>query len=165
MTMESADAADATGAAPGALPVLAIVGRPNVGKSALVNRILGRRAAVVEDVPGVTRDRVTYRGEWNERPFTLVDTGGWEADASGLDAAVAAQAEVAVELADAVLFVVDALVGPTATDEQVVRMLRATNRPVRLVANKVDDVRQEAYIGELWSLGLGEPWPVSALHG
>jgi GTPase len=151
----------------GALPVptVAVVGRPNVGKSTLVNRILGERAAVVEDVPGVTRDRVTYRGEWNDRPFTLVDTGGWEPDASGLDAAVAAQAEVAVELADAVLFVVDAIVGATASDEQVVRMLRATNKPVRLVANKVDDLRQEAYIGELWGLGLGEPWAVSALHG
>ena len=148
-----------------ALPVLAIVGRPNVGKSALVNRILGRREAVVQDVPGVTRDRVTYRGEWEGRPFTLVDTGGWEPDAAGLDAAVAAQAEVAVELADAVLFVVDAIVGPTATDEQVVRILRASKKPVRLVANKVDDVRHESYTGELWGLGLGEPWPVSALHG
>ena len=122
--------------------MLAIVGRPNVGKSALVNRILGRRAAVVEDVPGVTRDRVTYRAEWEGRAFTLVDTGGWEPDASGLDAAVAAQAEIAVELADAVLFVVDATVGATATDEQVVRMLRAGRKPVRLVANKVDGERR-----------------------
>ncbi len=156
--------AEAIGPTP-ALPVLAIVGRPNVGKSALVNRILGRRAAVVEDTPGVTRDRVTYRAEWEGREFTLVDTGGWEPDAAGLDAAVAAQAEIAVELADAVLFVVDATVGATATDERVVRMLRAANRPVRLVANKVDDVRLEPLIAELWSLGLGEPWPVSALHG
>jgi len=165
LLLESGEIDELAPGAGAALPVLAIVGRPNVGKSALVNRILGRRAAVVEDVPGVTRDRVTYRGEWEGRAFTLVDTGGWEADASGLDAAVAAQAEVAVELADAVLFVVDAIVGPTATDEQVVRMLRATKKPVRLVANKVDDARQEAYIGELWGLGLGEPWPVSALHG
>ena len=148
-----------------ALPVLAIVGRPNVGKSALVNRILGRRAAVVEDVPGVTRDRVTYRAEWEGREFTLVDTGGWEPDAAGLDAAVAAQAEIAVELADAVLFVVDATVGATSTDEHVVRMLRAGRKPVRLVANKVDDARLEPLIGELWGLGLGEPWPVSAVHG
>ncbi|HET6824644.1 MAG TPA: ribosome biogenesis GTPase Der [Amnibacterium sp.] len=148
-----------------ALPVLAIVGRPNVGKSALVNRILGRRAAVVEDVPGVTRDRVTYRAEWEGREFTLVDTGGWEPDAAGLDAAVAAQAEIAVDLADAVLFVVDATVGATATDERVVRMLRASRRPVRLVANKVDDARLEPLVAELWNLGLGEPWPVSALHG
>lgn len=151
--------------AQGALPVLAVVGRPNVGKSALVNRILGRRAAVVEDVPGVTRDRVTYRGEWEGRGFTVVDTGGWEPDAAGLDAAVAAQAEVAVDLADAVLFVVDAVVGATSTDEQVVRLLRGAGKPVRLVANKVDGDRQEPLTAELWGLGLGEPWPVSALHG
>jgi GTP-binding protein len=148
-----------------ALPVLAIVGRPNVGKSALVNRILGRREAVVEDVPGVTRDRVTYKAEWSDRKFTIVDTGGWEPDARGINASVAAQAEIAIELADAVLFVVDAMVGATATDERVVKMLRSTNKPVILVANKVDDQRQEPEAASLWSLGLGEPWPVSALHG
>ncbi|MEO8908244.1 MAG: ribosome biogenesis GTPase Der, partial [Microbacteriaceae bacterium] len=148
-----------------ALPVLAIVGRPNVGKSALVNRILGRREAVVQDTPGVTRDRVNYKAEWNERRFTLVDTGGWEPDAKGIHAAVAAQAEIAIDLADAVLFVVDAMVGPTATDEHVVKMLRATNKPVILVANKVDDSRQEPEAASLWSLGLGQPWPVSAVHG
>src|SRR6187431_2150360 len=119
-----------------ALPVVAIVGRPNVGKSALVNRILGRREAVVEDTPGVTRDRVTYKAEWMDRRFTLVDTGGWEPDAKGINASVAAQAEVAIDLADAVLFVVDATVGATATDEHVVRMLRSTKKPVILVANK-----------------------------
>ncbi|WP_371869997.1 ribosome biogenesis GTPase Der [Mycetocola zhadangensis] len=148
-----------------ALPVLAIVGRPNVGKSALVNRILGRREAVVEDTPGVTRDRVKYKAEWNERQFTLVDTGGWEPDAKGIDASVAAQAEVAIDLSDAVLFVVDANVGATATDEHVVRMLRKIDKPVFLVANKVDDVRQEPNAASLWSLGLGEPYPVSAVHG
>ena len=148
-----------------ALPVLAIVGRPNVGKSALVNRILGRREAVVEDTPGVTRDRVSYQAEWNGRRFTVVDTGGWEPDARGIDASVAAQAEVAIDLADAVLFVVDANVGATATDEHVVRMLRKTRKPVFLAANKVDDARQEPNATELWSLGLGEPRPVSALHG
>lgn len=148
-----------------ALPVLAIVGRPNVGKSALVNRILGRREAVVQDTPGVTRDRVNYRAEWNERHFTIVDTGGWEPDAKGIHAAVAAQAEIAIDLADVVLFVVDAMVGPTATDEHVVRMLRSTNKPVILVANKVDDARQEPEAASLWSLGLGQPWAVSAVHG
>jgi GTP-binding protein len=148
-----------------ALPVLAIVGRPNVGKSALVNRILGRREAVVEDVPGVTRDRVAYKAEWNDRRFTIVDTGGWEPDAKGIDLSVAQQAEIAIELADAVLFVVDAMVGATATDERVVKMLRATKKPVILVANKVDDVRHEIEAATLWSLGLGSPWPVSALHG
>jgi GTP-binding protein len=148
-----------------ALPVLAIVGRPNVGKSALVNRILGRREAVVEDKPGVTRDRVSYKAEWNERKFTLVDTGGWEPDAKGIDLSVALQAEVAVELADAVLFVVDAMVGATSTDERVVKMLRGSGKPVILIANKVDDVRQEPEAASLWSLGLGQPYPVSALHG
>ncbi len=148
-----------------ALPVLAIVGRPNVGKSALVNRILGRREAVVQDTPGVTRDRVNYRAEWNDRDFTIVDTGGWEPDAKGIHAAVAAQAEIAIDLADVVLFVVDAMVGPTATDEHVVRMLRSTNKPVILVANKVDDARQEPEAASLWSLGLGQPWTVSAVHG
>lgn len=148
-----------------ALPVLAIVGRPNVGKSALVNRILGRREAVVEDKPGVTRDRISYKAEWNTRRFTLVDTGGWEPDASGINASVAAQAEVAVELADAVLFVVDAMTGATATDEFVVKMLRRSNKPVILVANKIDDARQEPEAAALWSLGLGEPWPTSAVHG
>ncbi len=148
-----------------ALPVLAIVGRPNVGKSALVNRVLGRREAVVQDTPGVTRDRVTYKAEWAGRNFTIVDTGGWEPDAKGINASVAAQAEIAIDLADAVLFVVDANVGATSTDEHVVRMLRSTNKPVILAANKVDDARQEPEAASLWSLGLGEPWPVSALHG
>jgi GTP-binding protein len=148
-----------------ALPVLAIVGRPNVGKSALVNRILGRREAVVEDKPGVTRDRVSYKAEWNTRKFTLVDTGGWEPDARGIDKSVALQAEIAVELADAVMFVVDAMVGPTSTDERVVKMLRASGKPVILAANKIDDLRQEPEAASLWALGLGEPMPVSALHG
>lgn len=148
-----------------ALPVIAIVGRPNVGKSALVNRILGRREAVVEDVPGVTRDRVSYKGDWLGRRFTLVDTGGWEPDAKGIDASVAMQAEVAIDLCDVVLFVVDAMVGATATDEHAVKLLRKTKKPVFLVANKVDDARQEPEAAALWNLGLGEPWPVSALHG
>ena len=148
-----------------ALPVVAIVGRPNVGKSALVNRILGRREAVVEDTPGVTRDRVTYKAEWMSRRFTLVDTGGWEPDARGIDASVAAQAEIAVELCDVVLFVVDAMVGATSTDEHVVRMLRKSGKPVFLVANKIDDSRHEPEAAALWNLGLGEPYPVSAIHG
>jgi GTP-binding protein len=148
-----------------ALPVLAIVGRPNVGKSALVNRILGRREAVVEDTPGVTRDRVAYKAEWNDRFFTVVDTGGWEPDAKGINASVAAQAEIAIDLADAVLFVVDANVGATSTDEHVVRLLRKAKKPIFLAANKVDDARQEPNAATLWSLGLGEPYPVSALHG
>ena len=148
-----------------AQPVLAVVGRPNVGKSTLVNRILGRREAVVEDVPGVTRDRVTYDAQWRGRRFTVVDTGGWDPDAVGIQKAVAAQAEVAVAAADAVLFVVDVNVGATDSDEAVVRVLRKAKKPVVLVANKVDDERAEADAALLWSLGLGEPHTVSALHG
>ncbi|GGB95066.1 ribosome biogenesis GTPase Der [Cellulomonas carbonis] len=149
----------------GPRPVLAVVGRPNVGKSTLVNRILGRREAVVEDKPGVTRDRVSYPAEWAGVDFTLVDTGGWEVDVAGIHARVAEQAEVAIDLADVVLFVVDATVGATSTDEQVVRLLRKARKPVVLAANKVDGPRQEADAAELWSLGLGEPHPISSLHG
>ena len=147
------------------LPVLAVVGRPNVGKSTLVNRILGRREAVVQDVPGVTRDRVAYDALWAGRRFTLVDTGGWEPDAKGMAGRVAAQAEQAMRTADAVLLVVDASVGATATDEAVARVLRRGGKPVVLAANKVDDERIEPEAASLWSLGLGEPYPVSALHG
>ncbi len=149
----------------GPVPVLAVVGRPNVGKSTLVNRILGRREAVVEDVPGVTRDRVSYDATWNGRAFTVVDTGGWDPDARGLAERIAAQAEVAVNIADAVLFVVDATVGITDADEAVVKILRKSGKPVVLAANKVDDMRAEAEAYGLWNLGLGEPYPVSALHG
>ncbi|MEU0232701.1 ribosome biogenesis GTPase Der [Streptomyces sp. NPDC000963] len=149
----------------GPLPVLAVVGRPNVGKSTLVNRIIGRREAVVEDKPGVTRDRVTYEAEWAGRRFKVVDTGGWEQDVLGIDASVAAQAEFAIEAADACLFVVDATVGATDTDEAVVRLLRRAGKPVVLAANKVDGQSGEADAAMLWSLGLGEPFPVSSLHG
>ena len=146
-------------------PVLAVVGRPNVGKSTLVNRILGRREAVVQDVPGVTRDRVAYDALWNGRRFTVVDTGGWQADARGLQAAVAAQAELAMRTADAVLLVVDAMVGATAAEEAVARVLHRSATPVVLAATKVDDERLVADTAALWSLGLGEPHPVSGLHG
>jgi GTP-binding protein len=146
-------------------PVVAVVGRPNVGKSTLVNRILGRREAVVQDVPGVTRDRVAYDALWNGRRFTLVDTGGWEPDARGLQAMVSAQAERAVVTADVVLFVVDGRTGATDTDLVVARTLRRAKRPVVLAVTKVDDERLEADTAELWSLGLGEPHPVSGLHG
>jgi GTP-binding protein len=149
----------------GAAPVVAVVGRPNVGKSTLVNRILGRREAVVEDVPGVTRDRVAYDAVWAGRAFTVVDTGGWEPDARGLAARVAAQAEIAASAADAVLLVVDATVGATEADAEVARVLRKAGKAVVLAANKVDDQRAEADVAALWSLGLGEPLPVSALHG
>ncbi len=146
-------------------PVLAVIGRPNVGKSTLVNRILGRREAVVQDTPGVTRDRVLYDAEWAGRQFIVVDTGGWEVDVRGLDRQIADQAELAIGLADAVVFVVDTTVGATATDERVVRVLRQSGKPVILAANKADSAMQEAEAAALWSLGLGEPYPVSALHG
>ena len=151
--------------APAVVPILAVVGRPNVGKSTLVNRMIGRREAVVQDVPGVTRDRVYYDATWNGRAFTVVDTGGWDPDARGLAERIAAQAEVAVQIADATLFVVDASVGITDADEAVVKILRKSGKPVILAANKVDDQRAEAEAYGLWNLGLGEPWPVSALHG
>jgi GTP-binding protein len=147
------------------VPILAVVGRPNVGKSTLVNRIIGRREAVVEDKPGVTRDRVSYDAQWNGRAFTVVDTGGWDPDARGMAESVRAQAEIAVNIADAVMFVVDAAVGITDADEAVVRILRKSGKPVVLAANKVDDQRAEAEAYGLWNLGLGEPMPVSALHG
>jgi GTP-binding protein len=147
------------------LPVVAIVGRPNVGKSTLVNRIIGRREAVVQDTPGVTRDRVAYDALWNGRRFTVMDTGGWEPDAAGLQASVAAQADRAVRSSDVVVFVVDSTVGATATDEAMTRVLRRSPVPVILVANKVDDERGIADAAALWSLGLGEPFPISALHG
>jgi GTP-binding protein len=149
-------------------PVVAVVGRPNVGKSTLVNRILGSRQAVVADTPGVTRDRVAYDATWRGRAFTLVDTGGWEPSVEGsaaLAARVAAQARIAVDAADAVLFVADAVVGVTDADEAVAAVLRRSRKPVVLAANKVDDAPGEPSAASLWSLGLGEPIPVSALHG
>jgi GTP-binding protein len=156
---------DLAAAGHGPLPVLAVVGRPNVGKSTLVNRVIGRREAVVEDKPGVTRDRVTYEANWNGRRFKIVDTGGWEQDVLGIDASVAAQAEFAIEAADAVVFVVDSKVGATDTDEAVVRLLRRAGKPVVLAANKVDGPSGEADAAALWNLGLGEPYPISSLHG
>ncbi|MCI1643696.1 MAG: bifunctional cytidylate kinase/GTPase Der [Bifidobacterium crudilactis] len=145
--------------------VLAIVGRPNVGKSTLVNRILGRRAAVVEDTPGVTRDRVGYDAEWAGHDFRLVDTGGWESDVEGIESAIASQAQVAVTLADAVVLVVDGQVGLTASDERIVKMLRASGKPILLAVNKVDDSSGEYMAAEFWKLGMGEPYAISAMHG
>jgi GTP-binding protein len=148
-----------------ALPRVAVVGRPNVGKSTLVNRVLGRRAAIVQELPGVTRDRVRYEAEWNGRRFEVVDTGGWEPHTSGLAARVAAQAELAMAEADLVLLVVDATVGATTEDQAVSELLRRGEVPVLLVANKVDSRSQESDAAALWSLGLGTPHAVSALHG
>jgi GTP-binding protein len=149
----------------GRLPRVAVVGRPNVGKSTLVNRILGRRAAITQEVPGVTRDRVAYQADWAGRRFELIDTGGWEPKATGLQASVVAQAERAMADADLVLFVVDATVGVTEEDAAVAGRLRRGRVPVVLVANKVDSAAAEPQVADLWSLGLGEPLPVSSLHG
>lgn len=146
-------------------PVLAILGRPNVGKSTLVNRIVGRRVAVVQDVPGVTRDRVRYDAEWAGVPFTVVDTGGWEAAVDGIDKSVADSSELAIAEADVVMLVVDATVGATDTDERMVKLLRKSGKPVILAANKVDSPQGESDAAMLWGLGLGEPHPISALHG
>ncbi len=146
-------------------PVVAIVGRPNVGKSTLMNRIVGRREAIVEERPGVTRDRKTVEASWRGTTFDLVDTGGWMSGGSELDQKVSRQSEAALREADVVLFVVDAMVGVTDEDEAVADLVRRLSQPVLLVANKVDDSRHEAAIWDLMALGLGEPMPISAIHG
>ncbi|MDY6049858.1 MAG: ribosome biogenesis GTPase Der [Corynebacterium sp.] len=147
------------------LCTLTIVGRPNVGKSSLVNRILARREAVVEDTPGVTRDRIRYLAEWTGHRFWVQDTGGWDPDAKGMAATIARQAETAMATSDVIIMVVDSRVGITASDEALARSLYKATCPVILVANKVDSETQLADVSELWALGLGEPHPVSALHG
>jgi len=147
------------------LPIVALIGRPNVGKSTLVNRLLGRREAIIEDRPGVTRDRVRYEAEWAGRSFALIDTGGWEPDLTGLGLKVAQSAEMAIEEADLVLMVVDATVGAMEEEMALISHIRKTHTPVLLIANKVDNAETELLVHELWQLGLGEPFPVSALHG
>jgi GTP-binding protein len=146
-------------------PLVVIAGRPNVGKSTLVNRIVGRRAAVVEERPGVTRDRKELDAEWCGHPFTVVDTGGWLATGDTLDAQVTAQAERAIAEADVILLVVDVTVGVVDQDMAVAHVLQRSGRPVRVVVNKVDSSQREADAWDAMSLGLGEPWPISALHG
>jgi GTP-binding protein len=145
--------------------VVAVVGRPNVGKSTLVNRIVGRREAIVEEQPGVTRDRKAIEADWNGREFLLVDTGGWLATPNGIEAQVSRQAERAIKEADVVLLVVDATVGVIEEDDRVAGLLRRSDRPVIIVANKVDEVHREADAWAFAQLGLGDPIPVSALHG
>ena len=147
------------------LCTVAIVGRPNVGKSTLVNRFLGRREAVVEDFPGVTRDRISYLAEWGGRRYFVQDTGGWDPNVKGIHAAIARQAEVAMETADVVIMVVDTKVGITETDAVMAKRLQKSDVPVILVANKFDSDSMYADMAEFYALGLGDPWPVSALHG
>jgi GTP-binding protein len=147
------------------LPLVAVVGRPNVGKSTLFNRIVGRREAIVEEKPGVTRDRKEVVAEWQAREFRLVDTGGWMPGGDSLDEKVSRQSEKAILEADVVLFVVDVTVGITEEDSRVAQLLRRNGRPVLLVANKVDDTNRESAIWDLLGLGVGNPFPVSALHG
>lgn len=146
-------------------PLVVVAGRPNVGKSTLVNRIVGRRAAVVEERPGVTRDRKELDAEWSGHHFTVVDTGGWLSTDDPLDAQVSAQSERAIAEADVILFVVDVTVGLTDEDLAVSRVLKRSGRPVRVVVNKVDSDARDADVWDALSLGLGDPWPVSALHG
>ena len=147
------------------LPIVAILGRPNVGKSTLINRFIGRREAIVEDTPGVTRDRVQYECEWGGRRFIVMDTGGWEAKPDGISIQVSAGAEIAMEEADVLAFVVDAQVGALDEDDILVQRLRKAKKPLILIGNKVDGEREESEAHGLWSLGLGEPFFVSALHG
>jgi len=147
------------------VPRVAIVGRPNVGKSTLFNRFVGGQVAIVEDRPGITRDRKTHDANWLGREFSVTDTGGWMPGGSELDEKVSRQVEAAVKSADLVLFVVDASIGATDDDERIATWLRRTNRPVLVVANKADNERRETDRWSFLSLGLGEPYPVSALHG
>jgi GTP-binding protein len=147
------------------LPKVVIVGRPNVGKSTLVNRIIGSREAIIEDTPGVTRDRVSYEAEWNGKSFTVVDTGGWEPTAEGIALKISDAAESAIVDADLVLFVVDAQVGQQSDDDALISVLRKSKKPVMLIANKVDSEKDELEAHSLWNLGLGEPHFISAAHG
>lgn len=147
------------------LPIVAILGRPNVGKSTLINRFIGRREAIVEDTPGVTRDRIQYECEWGGRRFIVMDTGGWESKPDGLSIHISAGAELAMQEADVLCFVVDAQVGALDEDEVLVQQLRQAKKPTLLIANKVDGDSDEADAHALWNLGLGEPHFVSALHG
>ncbi len=149
----------------GGVPVVAVVGRPNVGKSSLVNRVIGRREAIVEEMPGVTRDRRGFTADWAGRTFEIVDTGGLELGAEGLDARVAEQAHLAIETADVIVLVVDGQAGATQDDHDVAKILRRTDVPVLIAVNKIDDPKDAPMAAEFFRLGAGEVYPLSALHG
>ncbi len=147
------------------LPTVVVIGRPNVGKSTLVNRIIGSREAIIEDKPGITRDRVRYEAEWNGKRFIIVDTGGWEPSGEGITMKIAAAAESAITDADLILFVIDGKVGTQSEDEALVSLLRKSRKKIMLIANKIDSERDEIDAHSLWNIGLGEPHFVSAAHG
>lgn len=149
-----------------ALPIVAIVGRPNVGKSTLVNRIAQTSEAIVHEMRGVTRDRSYHKADWNGIDFTLIDTGGIEmGDDDAFQGSIRSQAFEATDEADVIIFVVDGKTGINADDEEVARILRKSNKPVFLVVNKLDTPNRTDEIWEFYQLGLGDPWPVSAVHG
>jgi GTP-binding protein len=148
-------------------PIVAVIGRPNVGKSSLINRLIGRREAIIEDQPGVTRDRIKYEAEWNGKHFIVMDTGGWETnpDPESINAGISAGAELAIREADLILFIIDISVGALDEEVALVNIIRKSGKPVILIGNKADSPEAELAVHELWQLGLGEPVPVSALHG
>jgi GTP-binding protein len=147
------------------LPTVALIGRPNVGKSTLINRFIGRREAIVEDQPGVTRDRIRYEVEWSGRRFFMLDTGGWQIKAEGIAEKISAGVDLAIAESDVIVYVVDGQLGATSEDLQLIDKVRKSNKPVVLLANKIDTQIEEANAYELWNLGLGEPFFISALHG
>lgn len=146
-------------------PIVAIVGQPNVGKSTIFNRIIGERLSIVEDEPGVTRDRIYGTGEWLGKEFSLIDTGGITLDDHPLDIEIKSQAEIAIEQADVIIFMVDIRTGITPLDERITQMLYRSEKPVVLAVNKADNPEQRATLYEFYSLGLGEPFPISGTHG
>lgn len=146
-------------------PTVAIVGSPNVGKSTIFNRIIGDRVSIVEDEPGVTRDRIYGHAEWLGKEFSLIDTGGITLDNQPLDIEIKSQAEIAIEEADVIIFIVDIRVGITNLDEEIAKILFRSNKPVVLALNKADNPEQRDRMYEFYSLGLGDPYPISGSHG
>ena len=146
--------------------IVAIVGRPNVGKSTLFNRLIGQRRAIVDEVSGVTRDRIYGKSDWNGIEFSVIDTGGWIVNSDDIfEGEIRKQVKLAIEEADVVLFLVDVTIGITDMDTEVANLLRRSDKKVLLVANKVDNFQRQADSYEFYTLGLGDPWTVSAISG